>query len=132
MIRFIILTLMLMLPTITMAQEYTPPDSWMDVFNSPSSLIAGSGFLLGIINHWLTAAGKHTLKTSGSQTIVLSAILPVVMAVAASIWGIGAFAEMNIVQAAITAFWAFVQSNGAALSQRQAMASAIRRADAGG
>jgi hypothetical protein len=115
------------------AQELDPfnPATW---FTSTEAVIALVGIFMGWIVKLATALGKDLFSTSGSATVVLSAVLAVLIAGFGGYQMLGVFGEgagglQGAVQAAFVVLVAFFGSNASAKADRQAVAGGARRLD---
>lgn len=90
-----------------------------------ATLTAAIGLLSGLLVYPLTALAKRFWKTSGVNTVVISAVLSLLVAAGFNVWqAVATQGSVPIWTALITALWAFVQANGAYIAKVYATAKA--------
>ena len=79
------------------------PSTW---FSSPEGVVFIGGFIGTFVVNILTALGKNVGGTSGYQTVVLSGVISIVLALLAGLAGVGVFTHgpLPAVGAVLVAF----------------------------
>lgn len=126
------ITLGLLLAGVAVAQtgpDPLDPPTW---FDSMAAVIGISSVFAGAIVRWATALGKDWFGTNGWQTVALSGAISAVIAGVGGYYALGAFADLQGWQGAVTAagmaVWAVLQANGGHKIGAHTQAAALKRA----
>lgn len=94
------------------AVEITNPGGW---FGSPDTMEAAVALIITVLTRFLTAWGKEQWLTTGSRTVVVSAVISVVLAGIGGYLALGYYAEYGgfngALRAAVMALAGFLAAN---------------------
>lgn len=98
------------------------PQSWIV---NPWAIVMAANVITGYIVNFFTSYFKDVIKTEGKQTILLSLVVALVISAVVGFKGLGGFVDYGGLagawNVALMTIWAFIQSNGMAKGQRQAL-----------